>query len=81
MFIKHYSVSDLFTCKNCYLCYLGILDFNFILFLSIEKTLDCDNLCFVCLFVFLVFDQNTLAYNDILSLKPPQHHPYFFNNE
>lgn len=77
MFIRHSSVSDLFTRKNCYLCYLGILDFNFILFLSIKKTLDCDNLCFV----FLVFDQNTLAYNDILSLKPPQHHPYFFNNE
>lgn len=81
MFIKHYSVSDLFTHKNCYLCYLSILDFDFILFLSTEKTLDCDNLCFVCLFVFLVFDQNTLAYNDILSLKPLQQHPYFFNNE
>lgn len=78
MFIKHYSVSDLFTHKNCY---LSILDFDFILFLSTEKTLDCDNLCFVCLFVFLVFDQNTLAYNDILSLKPLQQHPYFFNNE
>lgn len=78
MFIKHYSVSDLFTRKNCY---LSILDFDFILFLSTEKTLDCDNLCFVCLFVFLVFDQNTLAYNDILSLKPLQQHPYFFNNE
>lgn len=81
MFIKHYSVSDLFIRKNCYLCYLSILDFDFILFLSTEKTLDCDNLCFVCLFVFLVFDLNTLAYNDILSLKPLQQHPYFFNNE